>query len=113
MDIYVGKNNLQNDYLSLKFAHRNDMWLHTKEIPGSHVIIKGENIDDETLREAAIIAAFYSKGKESSKVPVDYTMVRNLKKPNGSKPGMVIYSTNKTYYAEPKDFETLNIIRKN
>lgn len=113
IDIFVGKNNLQNDYLSLKFAHRNDIWLHTKDIPGSHVIIKGENIDDDTLREASIIAAYYSKGKESSKVPVDYTPVRNLKKPNGSKPGMVIYSTNKTFYVDPSQFEKLDIKRLN
>ncbi|MGL4108161.1 Rqc2 family fibronectin-binding protein [Clostridium sp. LP20] len=108
-DIYVGKNNLQNDYLSLKFAHRNDIWLHTKNIPGSHVIIKGLNIDDQSLEEAAIIAAYYSKGKNNSKVPVDYTEVRNLKKPNGAKPGMVIYYTNKTIYADPKEYDKLNI----
>lgn len=113
IDIFVGKNNLQNDYLSLKFAHRNDIWLHTKDIPGSHVIIKGENIDDDTLREASIIAAYYSKGKGSSKVPVDYTSVRHLKKPNGSKPGMVIYSTNKTLYVDPSQFEALSIKRLN
>lgn len=113
MDIYVGKNNLQNDYLSLKFAHRNDLWLHTKEIPGSHVIIKGENIDDTTLHEAAILAAYYSKGKNSSNVPVDYTTVRNLKKPNGAKPGMVIYHTNKTFYINPNDYDELNLKKVN
>jgi len=112
-DIYVGKNNIQNDYLSLKFAHRNDLWLHTKEIPGSHVIIKGINIDDKTISEASIIAAYYSKAKNSSKVPVDYTEVRNIKKPNGSKPGMVIYFTNKTLYANPVEFDNLNIDKRN
>lgn len=112
IDIYVGKNNLQNDYLSLKFAHRNDMWLHTKNIPGSHVIIKGTNIDDTTLEEAAIIAAYYSKGKNNSKVEVDYTEVRNLRKPNGAKPGMVIYYTNKTIIADPHEYNKLNIIKK-
>lgn len=111
-DIYVGKNNIQNDYLSLKFAHKNDIWLHTKEIPGSHVIIKGSNIDDVTLSEAAIIAAHYSKGKENSKVPVDYTEVKNLRKPNGAKPGMVIYYTNKTIYADPFKFNSLEIEKK-
>jgi predicted ribosome quality control (RQC) complex YloA/Tae2 family protein len=111
-DIYVGKNNIQNDYLSLKFAHRNDLWLHTKEIPGSHVIIKGLNIDDKTIEEASIIAAFYSKAKNSSKVPVDYTEIRNLKKPNGAKPGMVIYFTNKTIYANPAEFSNLNLNTK-
>ncbi|MDD6795277.1 MAG: NFACT RNA binding domain-containing protein [Clostridiaceae bacterium] len=112
-DIYVGKNNIQNDYLSLKFAHKNDLWFHTKEIPGSHVIVKGIDIDDQTLFEASILAAYYSKGKNSSKVAVDYTEVRNLKKPNGAKPGMVIYYTNKTLYADPEKLETLNIQRMN
>lgn len=112
-DIYVGKNNIQNDYLSLKFAHKNDIWLHTKEIPGSHVIIKSfEDIDDDTLSEAAIIAAHYSKGKNNSKVAVDYTEVKNLRKPNGAKPGMVIYYTNKTIYVDPEKFNTLNILKK-
>lgn len=108
-DIYVGKNNLQNDYLSLKFAGKFDLWLHTKNIPGSHVIIKATEVDDETLEQAAIIAAFYSKGKNGSKIPVDYTLVKNLKKPNGAKPGMVIYHTNNTIYVDPKDFNTLDI----
>ena len=111
-DIYVGKNNIQNDYLSLKFAHKNDIWLHTKEIPGSHVIIKGFDIDDETLSEAAIIAAHYSKGKNNSKVAVDYTEIKNLRKPNGAKPGMVIYYTNKTIYVDPEKFDKLDITKK-
>ena len=111
-DIYVGKNNIQNDYLSLKFAHKNDIWLHTKNIPGSHVIIKSESIDEATLEEAAITAAYYSQNKANSKVPVDYTQVKNLKKPNGAKPGMVIYYTNKTIYVDPKKFEEINITKK-
>lgn len=101
IDIFVGKNNIQNDYLSLKFANKNFMWLHTKNIPGSHVIICSNNIPDNTLVEAATIAAHYSKAKDSSKVPVDYTLVKNLKKPNGANPGMVIYHTNYTMYVEP------------
>ena len=101
--IYVGKNNSQNDYLTLKFAERNDLWLHTKNIPGSHVIVKGQNIPDKTLEEAATLAAYYSKASNSSKVPIDYTEVKNVKKPSGSKPGMVIYSTNKTAYVDPKE----------
>lgn len=101
-DIYVGKNNLQNDYLTLKFASRNDIWMHTKNIPGSHVIVKTDvPITDVTLGEAANLAAYYSKGKDSTKVPVDYTEVKNIKKPSGAKPGMVIYYTNKTYYIDP------------
>lgn len=101
-DIYVGKNNFQNDYLTLKFADKNDMWLHTKNIPGSHVIIKNTgNIPDKTLEEAALLAGYFSKGRDSSKVAVDYTIVKNVKKPSGSKPGMVIYYTNKTILVTP------------
>lgn len=104
-DIYVGKNNIQNDYLTLKFANKNHLWLHTKNIPGSHVILCSENPSDKSIEEAAIIAAYYSKAKNSTKVPVDYTKVKNIKKPNGSKPGMVIYNTNYTLYTEPSLFE--------
>ena len=105
LEIYVGKNNIQNDYLTIKFAGPNDMWLHTKEIPGSHVIIKtgGKQLDDTTLEEAANLAAFYSKAKNSTKVPVDYTIRKNVRKPNGSKPGMVIYESNKTVYINPNE----------
>ena len=85
------------------------MWFHAKEIPGSHVILKCQDISDDLLSEAAIIAAYYSKGKESSKIPVDYTLAKNLKKPNGAKPGMVIYHTNNTIYVNPKDYEKLKI----
>lgn len=103
IDIYVGKNNIQNDYLTLKFADKHDTWLHTKNIPGSHVIIKHfGNPPEGTLLEAANLAAWYSKGKNSTKVPVDYTQVKNIKKPNSAKPGMVIYSTNKTIYIDPE-----------
>lgn len=111
IEIYVGKNNFQNDYLTLKFADKRDIWMHTKNIPGSHVIVKNfGNIPDRTLEEAAIIAAFYSKAKDSTKVPVDYTEVKQVHKPNGSKPGMVIYHTNKTIYVDPQklDLEQLS-----
>lgn len=102
IDIYVGKNNLQNDYLTLKFGDKRDIWLHTKEIPGSHVIIKNfGKVPDKTLEEAANLAAYYSKAKNSSKVAVDYTEIKNVHKPNGAKPGMVIYYTNQTIYTEP------------
>ena len=104
-DIFVGKNNFQNDYLTLKFADKMDTWLHTKNIPGSHVIIKGRNIPDKTLEEAATLAAFYSKGKNSTKIPVDYTEIRHVKKPSGAKPGMVIYATNKTIYIDPYEID--------
>ena len=107
IDIFVGKNNIQNDYLSLKFANNNHLWFHTKNIPGSHVIVSSSNVPDRTIEEAAILAAFYSKAKNSTKVPVDYTLVKNLKKPNGSKPGMVIYHTNYTLYTEPSEYNKL------
>lgn len=107
LDIYVGKNNIQNDYLSLKFANNNHLWLHTKNIPGSHVIVTSSQVPDKTIEEAAILAAFYSKAKTGTKVPVDYTLVKNLKKPNGSKPGMVIYHTNYSIYTEPSEYNKL------
>jgi predicted ribosome quality control (RQC) complex YloA/Tae2 family protein len=104
--IYVGKNNIQNDYLTLKFADKQDIWLHTKNIPGSHVIIKANGkVSNKTLEEAAVLASLYSKAKDSTKVPVDYTEVKNVKKPSGAKPGMVIYYTNKTIYVDPVKLE--------
>ena len=112
IDIFVGKNNIQNDNLSLKFANKNHMWLHTKNIPGSHVIVCSNDVPDNTLVEAATLAAYYSKAKESSKVDVDYTLVKNLKKPNGAKPGMVIYHTNYTMTVDPSDIKSLNLERK-
>lgn len=104
-EIYVGKNNNQNDYLTTKFAVGSDVWLHTKNIPGSHVIIKSKNggVSDTALLEASKLAAFYSKAKDSSNVPVDYTEKKNVKKPAGAKPGMVIYYTNKTIYVTPDE----------
>lgn len=103
--ILVGKNNKQNDYLTLRIADPEDIWMHTKNIPGSHVIIKcaGKEVPNETLYQAAILAAFYSKGRMSSQVPVDYTMKKHVKKPSGSKPGMVIYETNNTIYVTPTE----------
>ncbi|PKK39216.1 Fibronectin/fibrinogen-binding protein [Clostridiaceae bacterium JG1575] len=100
-DLYVGKNNNQNDALTLRLADGRDTWLHTKNYPGSHVIIKGEGFSMETLLEAANLAAWYSKAQCGSKVPVDYTLVRHVKKPHGAKPGMVIYSANKTLLVDP------------
>lgn len=106
-DIYVGKNNKQNDELTLKFAKSNDIWLHTKDIPGSHVIIKtnGQPVTDKALNEAVNLAAYYSKARNSTLVPVDYAPRKNVKKPNGSKPGMVIYENNKTAYVTPDESE--------
>ena len=103
--ILVGKNNKQNDYLTLRIADPEDLWMHTKNIPGSHVIIKcaGKEVPDNTLLEAATLAAYFSKARLSSQVPVDYTMKKHVKKPSGSKPGMVIYETNSTIYVTPTE----------
>jgi len=110
-DIFVGKNNKQNDYLTLKIASKEDLWLHTKNIPGSHVIIKhkGNSIPNSTLIEGALLAAYYSKSKMSSNVPVDYTQRKNVKKPNGAKPGMVIYDYYNTIYITPDPLLINNI----
>ncbi|MBE7016110.1 MAG: fibronectin/fibrinogen-binding protein [Ruminococcaceae bacterium] len=104
-DIYVGKNNTQNDQLTLKFANTGDIWFHTKNIHGSHTIIKlgvDKDVPKTTMMEAAQLAAYYSKARESSQVPVDYTQIKNVKKPNGAKPGMVIYENYNTVYVTPK-----------
>lgn len=102
--VLVGRNNRQNDQLTLKTAQKNDIWFHTKEIPGSHTIIvsEGKPISETAVREAAQIAAYHSKAKNSQSVAVDYTAVKNVHKPNGAKPGMVIYSTNQTAYVTPQ-----------
>lgn len=103
--IIVGKNNKQNDYLTLRLADNEDLWFHTKNIPGSHVVLKcaGKKVLDEEILEAATLAAYYSKAKMSANVPVDYTIKKHVKKPSGAKPGMVIYETNKTAYVTPSD----------
>lgn len=102
-EIFVGRNNKQNDKLTLQKATKNDIWLHTKNIPGSHTIIvtKGGEPPAQTIMEGAALAAFHSKAVFSSKVPVDYTPVKNVHKPKGAKPGMVIYHSNKTVYVTP------------
>ena len=105
--ILVGRNNLQNDKLTTKIASKNDLWFHTKNIHGSHVILitEGREPDDDTLLYAANLAARFSKAGSSNQVPVDYTPVKFVKKPNGAKPGMVIYQTNKTIFATPGELE--------
>ena len=102
-DIYVGKNNFQNDELTFKFATGNDWWFHAKGQPGSHVIVKSKNeeLPDRTFEEAGKLAAYYSKGRQAPKVEIDYTLKKNLRKPNGSKPGFVVYYTNYSMMAEP------------
>lgn len=103
-DIYVGKNNRQNDELTLRFASPNDIWMHTKNIPGSHVIVKGASEQDTAaMTEAALLAAYYSRARGSENVAVDYTPRKYVKKPAGAKPGMVIYTTNKTAYVTPSE----------
>ncbi|MFC0474793.1 NFACT family protein [Robertmurraya beringensis] len=102
-DILVGKNNKQNDYLTNKVASRDDIWLHTKDIPGSHVVIRSKNPSDSTILEAANIASYFSKARSSSSVPVDFTQVRHVKKPNGAKPGFVIYDNQQTVYVTPDE----------
>ena len=103
-DILVGRNNKENDELTLRIADKTDIWLHTKDIPGSHVIIRtnGEDPTADDIYCAASIAAWHSKAKDSGQVPVDYVKVRHVKKPAGAKPGMVIFTDNRTVYVEPK-----------
>ncbi|WP_413301394.1 NFACT RNA binding domain-containing protein [Bacillus sp. 1P10SD] len=111
-DIIVGKNNKQNDYLTNKLAARDEIWLHTKDIPGSHVVIRSKEPSDETIRQAAGLAAYYSKARNSSSVPVDFTKVRHVKKPSGAKPGFVIYDNQQTVYVTP-DEEMVLKLKKN
>lgn len=119
--VYIGKNNKQNDYLTCRLAQNSDIWFHTKDIHGSHVVLKVDsnpnashansensgisntfNVPDAVLYKCASIAAYYSKARMSQNVPVDYTLIKYVKKPNGAKPGMVIYTNNKTIYANPQ-----------
>ncbi len=102
-EISVGKNNKQNDYVTFKLAKKSDTWLHTKDIPGSHVVIHSDKPSEIALSEAANLAAYYSKARESSSVPVDYTVVKQVKKPNGSKPGFVIYFEQTTLFVTPDE----------
>lgn len=106
--IYVGKNNKQNDELTMRTANKTDVWLHTKDIPGSHVVIRNDNPSEQTIEEAAILAAYNSKYRMSSSVPVDYTQIKHVNKPNGAKPGYVIYDNQNTVFVTPDK----NIIRE-
>lgn len=112
--IFVGKNNKQNDLLTLKLAASGDIWLHTKNIPGSHVIIRTDRktVPGSTLVEAATLAAYHSSAKMSYNVPVDYTPVKNVKKPSGAKPGMVIYENFKTINVTPEEEKVLKIKKR-
>ncbi|SEP55771.1 Rqc2 family fibronectin-binding protein [Piscibacillus halophilus] len=102
-EIVVGRNNKQNEFVTNRLANKEDVWLHTKDIPGSHVIIRSQDPSEETIIEAATIAAFYSKAKMSSSVPVDYTLIKHVRKPNGAKPGYVIYDNQQTVYVTPDE----------
>jgi len=112
MQILVGRNNIQNDKLTLKLADRTNMWLHAQKIHGAHVIIRAsiDEVDESTLHEAAVIAAYYSSARSDTKVPVDYTQVKYVKKPSGGRPGAVIYTDYKTIIATP-DEELINKLR--
>ena len=105
-NIFVGKNNIQNDNLTFYVARKSDIWFRAKNVPGSHTILKTNNevnIPEDVLNFSASLAAFYSKLKESSKVEIDFTQVKNVKKIPGAKPGMVTYTNYKTIYIEPND----------
>lgn len=111
--IYVGRNNKQNEQLSLKTAHKNDIWLHVQKFHGAHVIIacEGEAVCDDTITEAAELAAWFSEARESRNVPVDVTAVRFLRKPKGGKPGMVIYDRYRTVFVSPEE-TTVNRLKE-
>ena len=106
-EILVGRNNRQNDLLTCRMGRSYDMWLHTKDIPGSHVLIRNQNVEipDKIIEYAARLAAYYSSGRESNMVAVDYTIIKNVKKPAGAMPGKVIYDKYKTAYVSPAKME--------
>jgi len=111
--LLAGKNNKQNDLLTLKLAQENDLWLHAKDIPGTHVVIRteGKEVPPATLAEAASLAAYFSKARESKNVPVDYTKIKHVSKPKNARPGMVIYEQQKTIMGAPdEDLATRLII---
>ena len=112
IEIYVGKNNLQNDYLTFKFSSKNYLWFHAKDMPGSHVVVNQEQLDEYTMRLVSKLAAYFSKGKLSSSVPVNYTHVKQLKKTNSGKSGQVILGNYQTIYIDPDKSVLDEIIKK-
>jgi predicted ribosome quality control (RQC) complex YloA/Tae2 family protein len=114
-EIYLGKNNLQNDFLTFKLASGNDTWLHAKNIQGSHIIVKNkgskQSLPLDTLIQAANLAAYFSKAKKDNKVLVDYTLKKYVKKPKNAKPGMVIYSQEKSLWIKI-DSEEIRSLKK-
>ena len=113
LEVLVGRSNVQNDELTTKLARRTDYWLHTQRVHGSHVILRceGQEPDEASLEQAASIAAYYSQGREAGKIPVDYTMVRFVRKPSDSLPGKVIYTDYHTILAEA-DEALVNRLKK-
>lgn len=109
--IHVGKNNKQNDYLTNKLAKKSQLWFHTKDIPGSHVVIMSDAPTQRTIEEAAMIAAYFSKAGQSGQIPVDYTEIRHVHKPSGAKPGFVTYDNQRTLYATP-DLDKIMSLKK-
>lgn len=109
--LMVGKNNLQNDRLTMRIANKSDWWLHAKDIPGSHVVIRNENPTEEIVEQAANLAAYFSKYRLSSSVPVDAVQIKHVRKPNGAKPGYVIYDNQQTYFVTP-DEELIKKMKK-
>ncbi|CAM3755272.1 Rqc2 family fibronectin-binding protein [Alkalicoccus chagannorensis] len=103
IDMYVGKNNKQNEYVTMRLARQDDWWFHTKDIPGSHVIIRSTEPDETTVQEAALLAAYFSRSRQSGNVPVDYTKIRHVRKPNGAKPGFVTYDQQTTLFVTPDE----------
>ena len=103
VDIYIGKNNKQNDYVTFTLGGPRDLWFHTKDIPGSHLIMKAAAATDEDIQLAIALAAYFSKGRNGSNVPVDCVERRYVKKPSGAKPGFVIFTNQKTYYTTPDE----------
>jgi predicted ribosome quality control (RQC) complex YloA/Tae2 family protein len=110
-EILAGQNNLQNEYLVQRLAAKTDLWLHVKDMPGAHIIIKAEHPQEETIEEAALLAAYFSRGAYSSNVPVDYTQVKNVRR-LGNKPGMVTYSNFKTRYVTPHEEKLRPFLQK-
>ena len=103
LNIIWGKNNLQNDQVTFKLSSKQDMWFHAKDYHGAHVVVSGNDLDEETIRLAANIAALYSKGRMSSSVPINYCPIKNLKKVPGAKSGFVTMNSYKTIYIDPDE----------
>ena len=113
MTLYFGKNNLQNEALTFKLARKNDLWFHAKDFHGSHVVLDCEQPSEETLRCAAMVAAYYSKGRYSSSVPVNYCPIRNLKRIPGAKHGFVSLTSYKTIYIDPEEAVMDSMLKEN